>query len=366
MSATERRLTALRSKLEEANLDAYVVDSQSNRRYLSGFTGSNGVLVIGATTAHLITDSRYYGRVEREAPDFTLVRAGAAMFESLCETLEAIGARRIGFESDFVTVNRFALMRHNCPDHEWVDTAGWILGLRAVKDEEELAAITRAARLTDDAMAHAARVAQPGMREGELAWEIEAFMRQHGAQGTAFELIVASGANSALPHHSPGDNLLTTEEPIVVDIGARVDDYNADLTRTFTMGAAADAEYERVWEIVSAANEAVAARLKAGMAGRQADAIARDLIADAGYGEEFGHGLGHGVGLDIHELPRLSPTGDETPLEAGMVLTIEPGIYLPGRFGVRIEDLVVVREGGVELLSHAPKIPQGVADPTLA
>jgi Xaa-Pro aminopeptidase len=231
------------------------------------------------------------------------------------------------------------------------------MGMRAIKEEDEIAAIRRAAELTDRAMAHALSLARPGMREKELAWAIESFMREQGADGTAFEIIVGSGRNSALPHYSPGLDTLALDQPIVIDMGAKIDDYNADLTRTMALGPAADPEYERVWHLVHAANEAVVAALRPGMTGREADAIARELITAAGYGDAFGHGLGHGVGLDIHELPRLGPAADDTPLAVGMVLTIEPGIYLPGRFGVRLEDLAVVREDGVELLSHAPKTP---------
>jgi Xaa-Pro aminopeptidase len=195
------------------------------------------------------------------------------------------------------------------------------------------------------------------MRENELAWELEKFMRERGAEGLAFPIIVGSGTNSALPHHATGDKPIEAGEPIVVDMGAAIDGYNGDLTRTFSLGPAVDPDYESVYAIVAEANQAAAGGIRAGVTGRDADALARSVIEDAGYGEAFGHGLGHGVGLNVHEMPRLSPAAGEAQLRAGMVITIEPGIYLPGRFGVRIEDLAVVREDGIEFLSHVAKEP---------
>jgi len=209
--------------------------------------------------------------------------------------------------------------------------------------------------LTDAAFAHLLAVIEPGMAEREAAWEIEAYMRTHGASQVAFPLIVAAGPNGALPHARAGDHAIQPGEPIVIDIGCVLDGYCSDMTRTICLGEPS-AKYLEVWDIVLQAQEAAEAAIRAGTSGVEADSLARDLIKEAGYGEQFGHGLGHGVGLAVHENPRASQLSEDI-LQAGMVLTVEPGIYLPGEFGLRIEDLVVIREGGVEILTSTPKAP---------
>jgi Xaa-Pro aminopeptidase len=358
MSDHVTRVAAVRQAVLERGLDAMVVEQPTNRRYLSGFSGSSGIAVVSADDAWLITDSRYYGRATAEAPEFRLVKAGLAMLEHLAQTLAGAGARRVGLEADFVTLEYHDRLAAKVEGVEWVPTTGVIGGLRACKDAGELDRIARAAALTDAAMAHAYAVAAPGMTERELAWALEVFVRERGADGPAFEFIVAGGPNGALPHHEPGHRPLVAGEPVVVDIGARLDGYCSDLTRTFCLGEPADPDYLAAWEVVAEANKVATAHVRPGVTGREADAAGRDVVAAAGYGDAFGHGLGHGVGLDIHELPRLGPAVDNLSLAANMVITIEPGIYLEGRFGVRIEDLVVIRESGAELLSRAAKVAQ--------
>ena len=361
MSDVSDRLARLRRALPEHGLDALLLTSPVNRRYLTGFTGSAGLLLVTSDAAHLSTDGRYYERVAREAPAVALVRGGNDPIGALGPLVPAPGWR-IGLEAEHVTLAQRDKLVEKIPGAAWVPVAGLVEGLRMVKSEAERAVMRRALALADAAMEHAWGVARPGMTERELAWRIERFMREHGAEAVAFDLIVAAGENGALPHHTPGERPIGAGEPIVVDIGARVDGYHSDLTRTFTLGPPSDPEVETIWRLVEAANAAGRAALRAGASGRAVDRAARAVIEAAGHGEHFGHGLGHGVGLEIHEGPRLSPVADETPLPAGALVTIEPGVYLPGRFGVRIEDVARVGEAGAEVLTGVAK-PLSVPTP---
>jgi Xaa-Pro aminopeptidase len=238
---------------------------------------------------------------------------------------------------------------------EWVPLKDTVEKLRMLKDEDEIENLRRSAAITDAAFAHLLEVIKPGMTEREAAWEVESHMRSHGASKIAFDLIVAAGPRGSRPHARPGDHAIQPGEPIVTDIGCMLDGYCSDMTRTICLGTPGP-DYLKVWEIVLKAQEAAEAGICAGMSAVEADALARDPIAEAGFGDHYGHGLGHGVGLAVHEAPWASRVSEDT-LEAGMSLTIEPGIYLPGKFGVRIEDLVIVREKGIEILSSAPKTP---------
>jgi Xaa-Pro aminopeptidase len=339
------------------DLDALLVEQSENRRWLTGFTGSAGVVIVTQSRSALLADSRYYEQVEQQAPDFELVRAGNDSRKHLAELLEELGVRRVGIEAEAVTVARFEQLRKALPDLDWVPTTGLVAKYRAIKTAEEITKIARCAALGDRAMESAFEIARRGRTEKELAGERERFMREHGADGMAFPMIVGSGPNGALPHHATGDRAIGAGEPIVIDMGASIDGYNGDLTRTFSLGPALDEDYEAVYHIVEEAAQTAIDGTRAGVTGREADALARDVITAAGYGEYFGHGLGHGVGLNVHELPRLGVGAGDDPLRAGMVITIEPGIYLPGRFGVRIEDLAVVRDDGLELLSQVEKRP---------
>jgi Xaa-Pro aminopeptidase len=240
---------------------------------------------------------------------------------------------------------------------EWAPVRGLVLELRAVKDAEEIDALRQALRLTDEALAAALAQTRPGMTERELAWLIESAMRTSGAPAVAFDIIVASGPNGARPHARPSDAVLPPGQPIVIDMGAKVNGYCGDLTRTVCLGPPADPD--RFWQIyntVLRAVQAAEAAIRPGLTGIEVDAVARGLIAEAGFGDFFGHGLGHGVGLAVHELPRFSRFSPG-PVVAGHVVTVEPGIYVPDWGGVRIEDVVLVTENGVEVLTKAPKDP---------
>jgi len=348
------RLAKLRQCLTDLQLDAILISQPENRRYLSGFTGSAGYLLITAQDAILATDFRYYEQVARQSPDFRLAKI-TDKFENLLPQLVAeVRAKRIGFESQHVTYDQHQTWTKAVEGSEWVPTKEVVERIRMTKDQAELAAIRRAVALSDEAVAHIVRVLKPGMTEKEAAWELEAFMRTHGAEQAAFTFIVAAGPNSAMPHAVSSDRPIQAGEPIVMDLGARVDGYCSDLTRTFCLGQPRDAKYVEVWNIVLKAQQAARAAIRPGMLGKEADAVARQVITEAGYGESFGHGLGHGVGLVIHEKPGAGRLSEDTLLP-GAVITIEPGIYLPGWGGVRIEDMGVVTETGVDILTKAEK-----------
>jgi Xaa-Pro aminopeptidase len=349
------RLSKLRQALLEQNLDAILISQPENRRYLSGFTGSAGWLILSPEREVLATDFRYYEQVEREAPAFELAKVTGKFSDLLPGVLADLGVQRLGFESQHLTVDEWSTLRQATEGVEWVPLKGTVEAIRVVKEQGEIEAIRRSVALTDAAFAHFLHAIQPGMTELEAAWEIEAYMRTHGASKASFDLIVAAGPNGALPHASASDHVIQPGEPIVVDIGCVVDGYCSDMTRTFCLSQPSP-KYLEVWDIVRRAQEAAEASIRAGIGGAAADAAARDLITAAGYGEAFGHGLGHGVGLAVHEGPRASRLSEDT-LEAGMTLTVEPGIYLPGEFGVRLEDLVIIHEQDVEILTNTPKMP---------
>jgi Xaa-Pro aminopeptidase len=351
-------LITLRQKMIEMELDAVLITNPINRRYLSGFTGSAGTLMITQERALLATDFRYYERVDREAPGFELVKLATTFSDQLPTLIDEVGCHRLGFEGMHVTYLLYEeLQRAVAEKAELVATSDLVEALRLIKNQGERAKLRRAAKLTDAAYTHIAQFMQPGMTERELAWELERFMRRNGAENVAFPIIVGSGPNGAMPHATPSDRPIEVGDPVVMDFGALVDGYHADLTRTVVLGKASE-RYLEVYQLVFQAQQAALEGIRASITGQEADALARNVIKQAEFGPFFGHSLGHGVGLDIHEGPWLShqPRG-KNMLEPGMVVTVEPGIYLSGEFGVRIEDLVIVHQDGVELLSGAAKQP---------
>ncbi len=353
----EKRLARLRARLPELGVDGFLVSQPQNRAYLSGFTGSAGALLITADRALLATDFRYYEQVGRQAPLFKLVQVKRDLKEVLSEICRRTGVATLAFEADDVTVASFKTWQEAAPALHFQATEKVVADLRAVKDATELDALRRAVALTDAALAAALATAHPGMTEKDLAWAIESYMRTHGADSVAFELIVAGGANAALPHARPTDAPLLAGQPIIIDIGAKVDGYHGDLTRTICFGEPRDPDqFWQVYNTVLRSQMTAEAGIRPRLSGCDADALARDVIVAASYGEAFGHGLGHGVGLQIHETPLLGPSSKLT-IEAGMVITIEPGIYLPGWGGVRIEDIVLITDNGAEVLTRAPKDP---------
>jgi Xaa-Pro aminopeptidase len=339
--------------LATQGLDALLVSQPENRRYLSGFTGSAGVLIISCERALLATDFRYYQQVKVQAPDFELVQVPQATHTALAEAIAGLGARRLGFESQDLTVATFEQWKAAMPEAEWVPTSGLVEQLRVIKDAGEVAIMREAIRMADEAMTHIMGWIRPGVTERQIAWELETHMRTHGAEALSFTTIVASGSNGDMPHAVTTERAIQPGDGITIDMGARFKGYCSDLTRSFAVGQAST-EYRRVWETVLQGQLAAEEALYAGLPGAEADAMARRIIYGAGYEGMFGHGLGHGVGLAIHEGPRASMSSTDT-LQAGTIVTVEPGIYIPGCGGVRIEDMALVTDQGCEILTHAPK-----------
>jgi Xaa-Pro aminopeptidase len=355
MTQTQHRLTEVRRLLEAKNLPALLVMQAENRRYLSGFTGSAGVLLITPTRAILSTDFRYWEQGAQQALDFKVYPGKGSLKDFLPSlVVEAGSPARIGFESNTVTVAQHQEMQMAMPQIEWSGVNGLIENVRAVKDADELALTQKTIDLAEDGLRYLLAILEPGMTERQAAWELEKYLRAHGADALSFSTIVASGPNAALPHHHPSERVIQANEPITIDWGAEIDGYRSDLTRTIVLGEP-DAKFREIYGIVLKAQLNAIANIKAGQTGKEADAFARDVIVAAGYGDNFGHGLGHGVGLAVHEQPRASYTVEDERLPVNSILTVEPGIYLPGWGGVRIEDMVLVKDKGVEVLSHFEK-----------
>ncbi|MBE7470256.1 MAG: Xaa-Pro dipeptidase [Anaerolineae bacterium] len=353
------RLEKFRQLMAEQKIDGFLVTQPENRRYLSGFTGSSGILIITPERQAVATDSRYYEQVRQQCPDWELIEAGYDFVGNMLETLRQfeLGARRVGFEPGHINVSTLNSWERALKGRlVLVDTEGFVEVLRMRKDQTEVASIRKAIAVADEALVHVTQWMKPGMTERQVAWEIESYMRTHGADAVSFEPIVASGPNSAMPHARPTERVLQAGEPITMDFGCIVEGYCSDLTRTVCLGEPADTKYLEVWYTVLKAQEMAEDGARVGMTGEQIDKLARDVIAEAGFGDYFGHGLGHGVGLAIHEGPRFSFTyPHEVPV--GAIMTIEPGIYIPGWGGVRIEDMAWVRPNGLEILTAAPKEP---------
>ncbi len=349
------RLQNLRAALVNQGVDAMLVTQPENRRYLSGFTGSAGALIVTQQEAILATDFRYYEQVRQQAPDFRLAEVTDRIAPVLAGGLAALGARRVAFEAGDLTVETFQQWQEAIPGVEWVATSGVVEGLREIKDAAELATIERAVAIADRAMEHIYDWIRPGVTEIQVAWELEVHMRTHGAERVSFNSIVAAGTRGAMSHAVPSDRPIGRGEPIVIDMGAMVDGYCSDLTRSFCIGEAS-AAYRRIWDVVLRAQEAAEAGIRAGLPGAEADGIARGIIYGAGFEGQFGHGLGHGVGLAIHEGPRASRTATGA-LREGTIVTVEPGIYDPAWGGIRIEDMVVVTAEGCRVLTGVAKRP---------
>lgn len=349
------RTKRLLEQFPAAEIDRLLVTEPSNLRYLTGFTGSNGLALLGPEELLFVTDFRYVEQAAEEVdPEFDRVRAPGDLIRIVGERLQARGSIRLGFDEEHTTVRGLDRMRELLPrEVELVRAGGLIERLRRVKDPGEVERIAAAARLADEALEMLLERGVIGRTERDLALELESTMRRLGASDPSFPSIVAVGPHGALPHAEPREVVVAAGELLVVDWGARLDGYCSDCTRTLATGPM-QGEAAEVYALVLRAQEAGVAAVRAGAPGKEVDAVVRGLIADGGYGEEFGHGLGHGIGLETHERPRLSPRSDDV-LQAADAVTIEPGVYLPGRFGVRIEDLVIVREDGCEVLSGLQK-----------
>ncbi|QHW30297.1 aminopeptidase P family protein [Paenibacillus rhizovicinus] len=351
---TITRIAGLREKLQGLGTDAILVTNAVNRRYISGFTGSSGVLLVSQKDSWLLTDFRYMTQAPQQAAGFTVVEHAQKWIETVKELAVSAGIKKMAFEQDTVVFSEYAAWKSSLGDAvELVPVSGVIEGLRMYKDESELAIMRDACKLADDTFQHMLSFIKPGLVEREVALEMEMFMRSRGATSSSFDTIVASGERSALPHGVASDRVIGNNEFVKLDFGAYYNGYCSDLTRTVVVGKPTD-RHREIYEIVLEAQLATLAGIKPGMTGKEADAIARDIITRYGFGDKFGHGTGHGLGMEIHEAPRLSVSGT-TVLEPGMTVTVEPGIYLPGFGGVRIEDDIVITATGNSLLTSSPK-----------
>jgi Xaa-Pro aminopeptidase len=359
MNSFAERADRLTELVAAAELDLVAVTNLVNVRYLTGFSGTNGIVVIGQDVRVFGTDFRYYERVRPELTQYDVRQAQAEILEIPAKVVEERRAEgrklRLGFDDAHLTVRAHKRLAELVDDAaELVPAGGLVERLRAVKESDEVALMRRAAAIAADLyewLVSDYRLA--GHTEREVALSLEVRAKEMGADGLSFPPIIAAGANGALPHAEPGDVEIPRDSLVIVDLGCVVDGYCSDCTRTFATGSL-DEEATSVYQIVQEAQEAALAEVRAGVECREVDAVARRMIEEAGFGEQFGHGLGHGVGLEVHEEPRLTPRA-EGQLVSGNAVTVEPGVYLPGRFGVRIEDLVVVTDDGCEILTPTSK-----------
>ncbi len=351
------RIKRLRQGLNEREIDGIFISQPENRRYLSGFDGSAGFLAVTQQDIILATDFRYTAQAKSQAPDYEVFAIANNMGDWFPRLMAELNIKRLGFEAGHLTFAQHHqlsdILKKGKSQLKLVPITGMVESLRAIKEPEEIEFITRAAEISDAAMGYIQSKIHTGMTEEEAAWEIERFMRENGSEPMPFDVIVASGPNSALPHAKPSARVIQAGEPTVIDIGARVEGYCSDLSQTFCLGTPDDT-FKKIYDTVLGAQAAAMAMLKEGMSGSEADQLARIVIEEAGYAEAFGHSLGHGVGLATHESPRLGPNSSEK-LSDNMVFTIEPGVYLEGWGGVRIEDLVVMEKGKVKEISKAKK-----------
>jgi Xaa-Pro aminopeptidase len=368
---TVARIQRLREKLDELKLDGFFVGAPvedifhthgANRRYLSGFTGSMGWLLISRDNAFIAVDFRYVEQAERECPGYTVsptVGAVDRWFPALVGEA-ALTGKRIGFEPGDLAVSTFQALKKGIESMAEGDrpsllaSPSVISDLRAIKDTDEIAKLQRAVDIGDAAFQHVAERIEPGWTELQIAWEIEKHARENGAEHMSFPTIVASGPHGAMPHAMPRDHRVEAGDGIVIDMGVIFEGYCSDLTRTVFVGKP-DAKFTEIYDIVLTAQRTAEELIKSGISGEEAHNYAHAVIAEAGYGENFGHGLGHGVGLLIHEAPRVAKASKDVLVD-GMVLTVEPGIYLTGWGGVRIEDQCVLQGGKLRIMSNAPKL----------
>lgn len=348
------RVLKLRQALSEHDLRAIMITSPVNRRYLTGFTGSAGYVLITESHSYLLTDFRYMTQAAEQAAGFTVVQHAAQVMETVKELLSSHHIGETGFEQDHVSVATHKAYSEDLSPVTLIPVSGIVEKLRVYKDAEELEVMQRAADLADATFAHILPYIKPGVSERELDLEMEFFMRKQGATSSSFDTIVASGVRSALPHGVASAKLVQAGELITFDFGALLDGYCSDLTRTVATQGDLSPQLREIYDIVLKAQLHALEHIKPGMTGREADALTRDIIASHGYGDNFGHSTGHGLGLEVHESTRLSKASDDI-LEPGMVVTVEPGIYVPGLGGVRIEDDIVITDSGIKVLTHSSK-----------
>ena len=347
------RIRKLRSILHTEDLDALLVSDPLHIRYLTGFSGDSGLALIGPEKTFLITDFRYEEQARIEAPNSDLFIAKNGFVEKMAELSPEATGHRIGFEASHLSYKAYKKLETHLSHAEWIARDGLVERLSIVKDALEIAHIREAVRIGDRVLDEIIPLLEPGITERDIAAEIDHAIRKHTAEGPSFEAIVASGPRASMPHATVSDRVFQSGDLVILDFGAVFRGYASDMTRTLAIGAPT-VQQRTVYEIVLRAQEAAIAAAKAGLSCAELDRVARTIIEEACYGPQFGHSLGHGVGLGVHEQPRISSQSDQV-LKPGMVITIEPGIYIPGWGGIRIEDLVVIQPDGCENLTTAPK-----------
>lgn len=346
------RMERLRAKLKELGADAFITEKAENRRYLSGFTGSTGWVIVTADQALFVTDFRYIDQAKEQCHGYTIINNQRQPLEAIRQQLQQLQVKKLAFETS-ISFAAYDQWQKSFAGVELVPVSGLIEQLRMIKEAAEVEVIRQAARIADEAYEHILGFVKPGMREIDVAIELEFFMRKHGADASAFDMIVASGVRGALPHGRASEKRIEAGEMVTIDFGALYRGYVSDVTRTFAVGEP-DPKMKEIYDIVLQAQLNGVNKLKPGMTGKEGDALTRDIIAAAGYAEAYGHSTGHGIGLEVHEGPALS-TVSSTVLEPGMVVTVEPGIYVSGLGGVRIEDDVLITADGCEILTKSTK-----------
>lgn len=349
------RIRHVQKLLKAKALDGILVTAMKNVRYLSGFSGSSGFMLITRTGSLFVTDFRYQEQAGGEVVSSEIVIERGKRMELIRDLLKKHGIRRLGFESS-VSFGLYEQLRE-C-GAELVPLKEAIEKLRVVKDNDEIAAICCAVKRAEDAYRAVMKWIRPGVREIEVARRLEAALKEQGCRHAAFEIIVASGANASMPHAQPTSKKIERGDCVIVDWGGEAHGYYSDMTRTVIVPGTSDPKKKKIHDIVNRARRAAISAIRVGMKTQDIDGVARRIIRNAGYGEHFGHSLGHGVGLDVHEYPYVSWTRGER-VRNGMVFTIEPGIYVPGLGGVRIEDVVLVRDGSVSILTNLSREAEG-------
>ncbi|KAB7708798.1 M24 family metallopeptidase [Bacillus aerolatus] len=346
------KIEKLRAQMKKKGLDGLLVMSPYNRRYVSNFTGSAGAVLISEEKALFITDFRYVEQAEKQAQGFQVVQHKGTLHEEAAVQAEQLGIQRLGFEKAYTTFQSYETLK-GLIKGELVPVSEMIEKLRLIKDDSEIKILKEAADIADAAFKHIIEFIQPGKTELDVSNELEFFMRKWGAASSSFDTIVASGKRSALPHGVASDKVIEKGDMVTLDYGAYYKGYVSDITRTVAVGEPSE-QLKEIYQIVLDAQVKGMEQIKSGLTGKEADAITRDYITEKGYGEYFGHSTGHGIGLEVHEGPALSFRSD-TVLEPGMIVTVEPGIYVPGLGGVRIEDDTLITETGNETLTHSTK-----------
>lgn len=347
------KLEKIREQMESVNIDGMLITNEYNRRYLTGFTGTAGIALVSKDDACFITDFRYVEQAKKQVKEFRIVQHTGSIMEEIAVQAKKMGIRALGFEQDHLAYSVYTEYKKILKGIEFIPVSNIVEKLRLIKTDEEIKILKEAAELVDRAFSHILHIIRPGVKEIEIANELEFFMRKNGAASSSFDTIVASGYRSALPHGVASDKTIEKGELVTLDFGAYYKGYCSDITRTIAVGDPGE-EMKEIYQIVLEAQKKGVNEIKPGITGREADAITRTYISEKGYGDYFGHSTGHGIGLEIHEGPTLSVRSD-TVLEPGMAVTVEPGIYLPGKGGVRIEDDILITEQGNELLTHSRK-----------